>query len=70
MAEKRKRKRIPNLNLRCQLKEQLSPTFNRTAYMPESGANKPSKDVFNNKKFIPGNWKPPQTVDEPQDSKQ
>lgn len=69
LAVKRRERRKPHMNLRSQLKEQLAPTFNRTAYMPESGDKKQVNNVFKQKKFMPSNWMPPTSmVDEAQNS--
>lgn len=56
---KRKIRRDPNKNLKSQIKELQSPTFNRNAYMPKTKSTS-SKDVLKTDKFNVGKWLPPE----------
>lgn len=59
MAKKRREKKDLNANLRGQLKEQLSPTFNRGAYLPNKSKSA-AKNVLKVDKFDMQKWQPPQ----------
>lgn len=59
MAVKRRQRRKPTSNIRSQLKEQISPTFNRKAYMPDVEGKRISKNVFKEEKFNTSKWLPP-----------
>jgi len=62
-AQKRKKSWDKNKNIRMQLKEQLSPTFSRAAYMPDHTIAVSKKDVLKVDKFNMNKWQPKPSVD-------